>query len=245
MNRIAVALAIIGVATGSFAATIPDFPFVFAQGKATVEVAPDTATMTFRIKSFHETSSNAVAEVRSRSVEVINFLGKQGFGKGTLVSYELDKNVVRERKNYKDLKILGYEATRRFKLTIDDLTKYEKVAQFLFRTDGVSDIETTFGRKDQKDIEREVLASACADAKRYAEGMAKGFDREIGAVHCISKYHFGNIGVVFGLGADSYGGGSGAMSSMMADGGEKDFLFIPSTVIFQNEAAVIFKLKEE
>jgi uncharacterized protein YggE len=244
MKKIVATLAILIVATGTFAATIPDFPFVFAQGEATVEVAPDTAKMTFRIKSFHENSSNVVAEVRRRSVEVINFLGKQGFGKGTLVSYELDKSVVRERKNYEELKILGYEATRRFELTINDLSKYETVAKTLFKTDGVTDIETTFGRKDQKRIEGDLLASACADARRYAEGMAKGFQRELGEVHCISKFHFGNIGVAFGLGADSYGGMGGTMACM-AGRDEDDCLFIPSTITFQNSVAVIFKMKEE
>lgn len=243
MKKIVAALAILTVATATFAATIPDFPFVFAQGEATVEIEPDTATMTFRIKAFHENSSNAVAEVRNRSVEVINFLGTQGFGKGTLVSYELDKNVVRERKNYEELKILGYEATRRFKLTIDDLSKYETVAKTLFKTDGVSDIETAFGRKDQKKIEGELLASACADARRYAEGMADGFKRDLGDVHCISKFHFGNIGTVFGLGADSYDRG-GAMACM-SDPDEDAFLFLPSTITFQNSVAVIFKLKDK
>jgi uncharacterized protein YggE len=243
MKKIAGALTVFTLATATFAATIPDFPFVFAQGEATVEVAPDTATMTFRIESFHENSSNAVAEVRSRSVEVINVLGKLGFGKGTLVSYELDKSVVRERKDYKELKILGYEATRRFELTIDDLLKYEKVAKALFKTDGVTDIETTFGRKDQRKIEKKLMASACADARNYAEGMTKGFDRELGDVHCISKWGFGNMGTVFGLGADSYDS-SGAMACMVGSD-EDDFLFIPSTISFQNSVAVIFKLKVE
>ncbi len=131
MNRIAATLVVFTIATGAFASPIPDFPFVFARGKATIEVEPDTATMLFRIVSFRENSSNAVAEVRSRSVDVINFLGKQGFGKGTLVSYEIDKSVVRERENYVELKILGYEATRRLKLTIDeDLTGPNQAATF-------------------------------------------------------------------------------------------------------------------
>ena len=244
MKNIVVTLSALAIATATYAASIPDFPFVFARGEASVEVAPDTATMTFNIKAFDKESSNAVAEVRSRSVEVINFLGKQGFGKGTLVSYELDKSVVRERKNYQDLNILGYEVTRRFKLTIDDLSKYEKVAKTLFKTDGVINIETIFGRKDQKKIEGELLALACADARRYATSMAKGFERELGNVHCISKSNFGNIGIVFGLGADSYNSG-GVMACCMQDPDNDDFLFIPSTITFRNSVAVIFKLKEK
>lgn len=243
MKNFVTALFLLTATTTTQASSLPDFPFVFAQGEATVEVEPDTATMTFQIKSFHESSSNAVAEVQRRSVDLVNFLGQQGFGKGTLVSYELDKSVVREQKDWNELNILGYEATRRFKLTIDDLSKYETVAGKLFKTDGVLNINTAFGRKDQERIEGDLLASACADARRNAESMAKGFGRELGDVHCITKFHFGNLGVTFGLGGDSYDRSSGAMYSVGAPDRD-EFLFVPSTVPFQNSVSVIYKLKE-
>ena len=236
----AILLVSISLAYGS---SIPDFPFIFTTGQAEKESPPDTAKLTFIIKAFDEISSNAVAKVTGRSIEVINFLGKQGFGKGSLVSYELSKNEVRERKEYQDLKVLGYEITRRFELTFDDLSKYDTVANTLFKTEGVSDISTTFGRKDQKDIEAALLADACADAKRNAAAMAAGFGKEVGAVHAISKQGFGNLGVIFGLGADAYDGG-GAMYCMGSP--EEDaFLFIPATIKFQEQVAVLFMLENK
>ena len=237
---IAVVVVGAGLAQGS---SIPDFPFVFAMGQAEKELPPDTAKMTFYVKAFHEVSSNAVAKVTARSIEVINFLGKQGFGKGSLVTYELSKSEVRERKEYQQLKVLGYEATRRFELTFDDIPKYDLVARTLFKTDDVSDISTTFGRKDQKEIEAALLAEACADAKRSAAAMATGFGKTIGAAHCISKQGFGNIGVVFGLGGDALGGG-GPMFCM-GDPAEDAFLFIPVTIKFQNQVSVLFRLEDK
>lgn len=242
MKNILAILVILSIASTTLAATIPDFPFVFAQGEATINLPPDTAKMTFEIKSFKENSNDAVAEVQNRSVEVVNFLGKQGFGKETLVSYELNKRAIRESKDYQELKILGYQVTRRFELTIDDISKYETIAKVLFKTDGVIDIETRFGRKDQKKIEGELLASACANARRYAEDMAAGFKRQLGEVHCISKSSFDNIGAAFGLGEGSYGGGAEAC---MAIPDKDDFLFIPLTITFYNSVAVIFKLKDQ
>jgi hypothetical protein len=73
--------------------------------------------------------------------------------------------------------------------------------------------------------------------------MAKGFGRELGDVHCITKFHFGNLGVTFGLGGDSYDRSSGAMYSVGAPDRD-EFLFVPSTVPFQNSVSVIYKLKE-
>lgn len=223
--------------------SIPAFPFVFAMGQAEKEFPPDTARMTFRIKAFHESSSNAVAKVTDRSAEVINFLGKQGFGKGSLVTYELSKNEVRERKEYQELKILGYEATRRFELIFDDLSKYDLVARTLFKMNDVSGIITSFGRKDQKEIEAVLLAEACADAKRDATAMAVGFGKTIGDVHCISKHGFGNIGYIFGLGADVYDGRDILACRSPPD--DDAFLFLPATIKFQNKVSVLFKLEME
>ena len=48
-------------------------------------------------------------------------------------------------------------------------SKYDVVANTLFKMDNVSEISTSFGRKDQKEIEATLLGTACADAKRNAE----------------------------------------------------------------------------
>jgi uncharacterized protein YggE len=232
------------VAVLTHASSIPDFPFVFATGQAEKEAPPDRAKMTFQIKAFHELSSNAVAKVTSRSVDVINFLAKQGFSKGSLVTFEMSKHEVRERKEERELKVLGYEATRRFELTFDDLSKYDLVARTLFKTDDVTDISTEFKRKDQKDIETSLLSQACADAKNSAAAMASGFGKAIGEVFCISKQGFGNIGVIFGLGADAFDS-RGGMAYCMATPDEDAFLFIPATIRFQNQVSVMFTLVDK
>ena len=238
---VAMLIVISSLASGS---SIPDFPFVFATGQAEKEMPPDAADVTFYIKTFDEVSSNAVSKVTERSIEVINFLGKQGFGNGSLVTFEISKREVRERKDFEELRILGYDVTRRFELTFDDLSKYDMVASTLLKTDNVSDIRTTFRRKDQKDIEAALLAAACEDAKRNATAMAAGFGKSVGAVHCISKQDFGNIGVVFGLGADAYDS-EGRMMYSAVSSDNPPFLFIPATIKFQNQVSVLFTLDDK
>ncbi len=225
------------------AASIPDFPFVFATGRSETNLPPDTARMTFDIKAFHEDSSNAVAKVTTRTAAVIDFLGRQGFGKSTLTSSELGKSEIREKKEDRELKVIGYEVTRSFELIIENLTKYDLVANTLFKMDNVSEISTSFGRKDQKEIEAKLLGTACADAKRNADAMASGFGKKIGTVHCISKQGFGNIGMAFGLGADAFDGRD--MMSCMEVSDEKASLFIPATVKFQNQVSVLFTLDKK
>jgi uncharacterized protein YggE len=244
MKKIITVAVLAMAASLTLASSIPEFPFVFATGRAELEMVPDTAKMTFRIKAFHKDSSNAVATVQSRSSEVISFLETQGFGKGSLVSYELSKSVVRETQDYKQLTILGYDVSRRFELTFDDLSKYEVVAKTLFKMDDVSEIETSFDRKDRTEIEAKLLASACADAKRNAEGMASGFGKALGEVHCISKQGFFAVVAAFGVGGESFE--QEVIIGHMTGGSEKgDIFFIPSTIKFVNQVSVLFRLEKK
>ena len=122
---VAMLIVISSLASGS---SIPDFPFVFATGQAEKEMPPDAADVTFYIKTFDEVSSNAVSKVTERSIEVINFLGKQGFGKGSLVTFEISKREVRERKDFEELRILGYDVTRRFELIISSTSPFRSAS---------------------------------------------------------------------------------------------------------------------
>ncbi|HVM60784.1 MAG TPA: SIMPL domain-containing protein [Verrucomicrobiae bacterium] len=241
MKKVLVLTVLVMGSSLAYCSPIPEFPFVFTTGRAEKEVPPNTATMTFSVKAFDEVSSNAVARVTSRSAEVMNFLGNQGFGKSNLVAYELSKQEVRETKEYQVLKILGYDVSRQFELTFDDLSKYDLVAETLFKMDNVSDIRTDFGRKDRKEIEASLVEEACADAKGNAVAMGRSFGRGVGTVHCISQEEIPSIGSRFGF-ETYYGGGIGSYRAVQAP---DKFLFIPANVKFQKQVWVVFKLKEE
>ena len=240
MKKIVTMAALVMSVSWTLAANIPDFPFVFVTGQAETQLPPDSVKIIFRIKAFHKDSSNAVARVQSRSAEVISFLGTKGFNKGSLVSHELSKDVVRSKKDYQELEVQGYEVTRNFELTFDDIAKYKVVAETLFKMNDVSEINSSFDRKDRAEIEAKLLAAACADAKRNAEGMAAGFGKALGDVHCISKHGFWAIGTAFGLGAEGV-----EIIGKLGGSAKDDFSFIPTTIKFENQVAVLFRLEKK
>ena len=237
-------IAVLGVSCAfTYGNDLPDFPFVFAEGLAKTNVAPDTALMTFDLKVFNEVSSNAVANIQEESIKIIELLASQGFHKDSIVSFELDKRAVRETDGWKDRKITGYKITRSFELTIDDLSKYEVVANALFKMENIVDIDTEFGRKDQKNIEALILTTACANAKQNAQAMSAGFGGEVGSVFSISQQGFINISAAFGLGVRDIMSMKQGFDWTQNAGGE--FLFIPSTITFENRVSVLFKLKQK
>jgi uncharacterized protein YggE len=221
----------------AYGSPLPDFPFIFAEGEAETNVAPDKAIMTFTIKSFDKNSSNAVSIVHARSYTVIKFLEEKGITSEFIVSYELDKEDVRRTENYQELEIVGYEVTRNFKITINDLSQYAVIGKTLFETDNVVHIDPTFGRHDQKEIEKQLLTAACSNAKQNAEAMAHGFGQELGDIYCISKRDFGSLYAEFGFDDSSpvmYGSSQGL---------DKFNLLIPSTIAFHSRVKTLFKLK--
>jgi len=237
MKRI-VALISVSIWTAlAYGSPLPDFPFIFAEGEAETNVAPDKATISFTIKSFDNNSSNAVSIVLERSSEVIKFLEEKGITSEFIVSYELDKEDVRRTENYQELDIVGYEVTRRFEITVNDLSQYSTIGKALFETDNVVNIDPTFERHDQKEIEKQLLATACSNAKQNAESMARGFGKELGDIYCISKRDFGSLYAEFGFDDSSpvmYGSSVGL---------DKFNLLIPSTISFHSRVKTLFKLK--
>lgn len=57
----------------AYAAELPEFPFVFADGEATVEVPPDIAAVSFSVEQFDENELEALQVVQNRSAELIEF----------------------------------------------------------------------------------------------------------------------------------------------------------------------------
>jgi len=199
------------------------------------------AKVTFYLKAFHENSNNAIDIVQQRSKELLSFFVEQQVKEEDIIAYELDKNIVRERnKDFQELKILGYEVTRRFSITLHNLQQYEIFAKKLFSLENVENIYTVFERTDEETIKADLLIKAGKDAMQQAERMAKGFDVQVGPVFAISEQGFSDIGTQFGLGRE----GRTTYSKGEPPPYEKDeFLFVPSTITFMNSVSVLFKLQ--
>ena len=219
------------------ASELPDFPFVFAQGKAETKVPPNIATVSFLVEQFDEHATIAVEIVRNRSAELIAFFSVQKIKKEDIVAYEIDKRAVRERKDYTELKILGYEVSRRFSVKLRNLSHYEKFVKKLLSLKNVVDIDTEFDRSDRKKIEADLIAEASRNARSQAELMAKGFGLQLGSVFAISQQGFQHLGTEFTAVRYEY--------VAEAEPREKDFLFVPSTITLENTVTAIFRLKGE
>jgi uncharacterized protein YggE len=241
MKRI-VAIALISFSVvAAKAEDLPGFPFLMARGHARKELPPDMVKISFKIEVFDEVSSNALSHLTRRSAEVLQFIVGQKVDQKDIVAHEIEKDTVREKKEYQELKILGYEVRRSISVTLRDLERFDHLMKFLLSTDNVVGTSADFDRSDREKISRELLAAASKDAREEAERLAAGFGVQVQSVYAISQRGFSNIGGEFGLDDDAYY--RYLPTFMEADGGK--LLFVPATISFNGNVAALFKLKVE
>ncbi|BAP57216.1 hypothetical protein THII_2919 [Thioploca ingrica] len=245
MTRVIAIIWMLSTTSLTLASTLPDFPFVSAHGQAEIELPPNMAEVTFYLKAFHENPNNAITVIQQRSKELLSFFVEQQVKEEDIVAYELDKNIVHERdKDFQQLKILGYEVTRRFNIKLHNLKQYEIFAKKLFSLENVENINTVFERTDEETIKADLLIKAGKDAMQQAERAAKGFDVSVGPVFAISEQGFSDLGTQFGLGRDDYYSSiSTGSRGTPSPRDEDEFLFVPSTITFMNRVSALFKLQ--
>ena len=244
MKKLFASLIIIVVASSALASSLPDFPFVFTEGRAEVEKVPNEANVRFRLKAFDPTAAKAVETVRVRSKELIAFFSDQKIKKEDIEAYEIDKTIVRERKDYSEYKVLGYEVTRRFSISLHNLEAYEPLARKLMQMENVERIYSYFDRTDREQIEAQLVLKASEDAKEKAQRMATGFGKELGDVFAISQHGFHSFPAAFGVKWGSYEK-RGPQATGAGGGGKDDVvLFAPATIQFSTKITALFKLKK-
>jgi uncharacterized protein YggE len=247
-----IAILLVNAVVGQ-AAELPEFPFVFAVGTASTEVPPQKAEVQFTVKAFDATSEVALATVKQTSRELLAFFASLSISNDDITAYDIDKRMVRERKDYQELGILGYEISQEITVTLNTLEEYEVLTLRLLETKNIERLRTTFGRHDREQVEAELVAEACADARRKADQLAKGLGVAMGDVHAVSRGGFETIAAQFGLGNQWMEAYTEFQLSdrdepnlfALEDDSGAAFVFVPCTLKFEARVYVLFKLGEQ
>ncbi len=226
------------------AAEFPSYPFVFVSGEAEQEVAPDKAAVSFGVVVFDKDPDKALATVAERSAELMAIFKKYGIADEDVEAYEINKETVRERKDYVALGILGYELTRRMSVTLRKLDKFDGLMSAIVGLKNVERVNTVFDTTRRKEIEAELFKKAAQKAREQAELLAKGFGAEISKVQAISVSQggFGNIGGEFGFGMEgTYRGYAAPAAAPMQE--KSVGVFVPNTIKLKTSVSAIFRIK--
>ena len=242
-NLLAAFFSLLLLSGWAMAAEIPSFPFVFVSGQAEREVVPDKATVSFGVQVFNEDPDKALSVISERSAELMSIFGKYGIENADVVAYEINKETVRQRKDYVALGILGYELTRRMSVTVRMLGKFDALMTQIVGLKNVTSIQTVFDTTKRKEIEADLFREAAQKTRDQADLLAKGFGSEIASVHAISSSQrgFGSMDSEFGMGPNYRGYGEPVPAGIAEQKSMK--VFVPNTIKLKEAVSAIFRLK--
>lgn len=219
------------------ASPLPEYPFVYVYGVATHEVAPDRATITFRVKTYDVDADRTYKQQSEVAGAVLSFATKEGVADTDMVAQAIEKSVVRrEDDNGKEFEIVGYEAVRAVTIQLKELAAFPALIDFLHRQTNIEGISVVFGSKDESVILQKLTDKACRTARENAEQLSNGFGKRLGTVRAISENGFAGLGSAFGFPGESYYGASLAAS-------KRDFRVIPATISFRKGVYAIFAIE--
>lgn len=218
-------------------ADLTDFPSVFAEGRTSLDVPPDKATINFYISAFDADSDKALAVVQTQIAEALEILAAAGIPKEAITAYNLSKEVERARQDRHELEILGYFITREFRVELNDLEIFSDVVASLITVNHLTSIRAKFDVKDRASVEARLVHEAAADARAKATNLAEGMGVQLGPVFLISQESLNSYSADFRL-RDST---SYAMSIAAP---ARDTIFVPATINLGKNVNAIFRISD-
>jgi len=243
MKNLIKSVALILLTTSSvMASNLPDFPFVLVTGKAKIEVAPNIAHINLSLMAYDADPEKALATVGNRGRDIVALLNKLHVKKSDIKSYNLNKQIRRERSNsYGQGKISGYEVSQRFEVALRDIKHYSLVMDKLIAMKNVNNVNINFDVTNRDELVQSLVRNAGKDAKRKAQDLAAGLDTELGSVFAATQdSSFNEFFARFGLREDNMG--HIESMKMSARAGHYN-MFAPETIELRKTINVVYRLK--
>ena len=176
---------------------IPNFPFLHASGAATRRLPPDLVRLQFMIKIYDPKAAVALQKLAEAEQAVLLVLGSAGIPEADIIAGDISKQAVQEQGSASFVRkaIIGYQLVRPVTVKIADLRNLAPVHERLLAQEYVENISSTFDRSDRGKVEAELAQEACANARRNADALAKGFGRAVVSVYGISDQVNGQMDI--------------------------------------------------
>ncbi len=242
-QRIAIACCTLLISVASAASSLPDFPFVTVQGKASKQLPPDRADVSFTIETFDEKAETADRILADTTVAVLKVLSTLNIPDSAITAYEISKYTKRERgDNYQDLAILGYEMSRNFTVELDNIDNYAPLFEALMKMQNVADVGSNFSVSNADEITLSLISAAAVNAKAKAQTMAAGLDVKLGKVFAFNDSgSFDNFFASFGVEQRYH---VEAFSMEVSGSRQRSTtVFIPQSIELSKTVNVIYQIK--
>jgi len=177
-------------------AGLPNQPFLYVEGKAQIEKAPDLISLHFDISGRNADQGKANQEVQAKAKKLFALFKEAKIEDRDVVAQDLRSEPDYEQDEAdqnKRGKLIGYIVTRSFKVNVRDLTKYGKLGDQIMALGGVRLGSISGEVSDRQKIAEELWPKAIANAREQAEKTLKPMEMKLDSVFAVSSIDFGEI----------------------------------------------------
>jgi len=225
----------------TYAADIPDYPFVFVVGKADIDTAPNIAICSLSLRSIDPDPGKAESVIDGRLKSILATLSAKHISANDIESSHLDKQIMLgETRNGEPASIQGYDVSRRIKFTARQLDFLPSIELAFMGSPNVENINCQFDRTDRAVVEADLLTKAIHSARDQADKLAEPLGRHVTVAVAVSKLPFDSIARMLGLGGESLPPG---FDRMFKKSISSDELLVPATIPLSVTVNVLFKME--
>lgn len=186
-------------------AGLPNHPFLYVEGRAEIEQAPDLISLHFDISGRNADQGKANQEVQAKAKKLFALLKEAKIEDRDVVAQDLQSEPEFERDEAdqnKRGKLIGYVVTRSFKVTVRNLIQYGKLGDQIMELGSVKLDYVSGELSDREKLGEELWPKAIANARENAEKTLKPMGMKIDSVFAVSSIDFGDIKGEFLKGGD-------------------------------------------
>lgn len=169
-----------------------NFPHITTTGYGEVTAVPDMAELSVKVVESAMNAEQAKAAVDKAVTEFTSKLVKLGVAPQNLSSSNLYINPQYHYPSNGKPELLGYQASRSTTVSVDDVSKLNQYLDIALES-GINQVNSIQLKvRDQDKYQQQARMAAIEDAKRKAQFLAKGFERQLEGVWQIN-YNTPNI----------------------------------------------------
>ena len=172
------------------AGELPDGPHIVTSGTASVDVAPDIATLAIEVNVAAKDAATAKKQADERIAQYLSFLEQNQIAKKDISSANLRTQPDYDYQNGKSV-LKGYRAVRTVEVTLRQLDKLNPLLDGALKA-GLNEIRSVSLGVAQPDAYKDKARKAAIDdAIHQAQELAAGFNSKLGPVYSV-RYHVSN-----------------------------------------------------
>lgn len=165
---------------------LPDQPHIVVNGRSEVKAIPDTLRLSLSLTEVGQEVAVAREQVESRSQQLIDTLKRFGVAKSDITAASLDITPHYNWNNKAQIYV-GTEVSRQIEVTLRDLTRYDELIRAIIEAKVARISRTQLESSREKELRKQALQAAIADARQTAELLVAGFPEKLGPVYAITS----------------------------------------------------------